>query len=105
MVILLSKKQQNAAGAKEQVWNEKSSTICECSGNFLNIMVSDDTFVKEALNFGIAREEVSKRKSFTIFEWNGNLLNIMVNGDPVVKEVLTVGVARKQAWTSLLPFV
>ena len=76
-----------------------SPAICECSGNFLNIMVRGDPSVKEALNIGVAREQSLTRKFSTICELSGNFLIIMINGDPVIKEALTVGVYREQAWT------
>ena len=42
----------NFGVARKQAWTRKSSTICEWSGNFLNIMVSGDPVVKEALTVG-----------------------------------------------------
>ena len=38
--------------AREQAWTSMSSTNCECSGNFFNIMVSSDPVVKESLIVG-----------------------------------------------------
>ena len=43
--------------AREQALTRKFSTICECSGIFLNMMINGDPVVKEALNAGIAREQ------------------------------------------------
>ena len=43
--------------SREHAWTRKSSTICEWSGNFLNIMVSGDPVVIEALTVGVARKQ------------------------------------------------
>ena len=65
-----------------------SKNFKRCS-NFLNIMVSGDTVVKEPLN--VARKKALTWKSFTVCECSDNFLHIMVSFDPFIKEALTVG--------------
>ena len=76
---LVIKEALNVCVAREQVLTRKSYAICECSGNFLNIMVSGDPVVNEALTVGL--EQARTRKSSTICECSFNILNIMVSGD------------------------
>ena len=38
--------------ARKQALTWKSFTVCECSDNFLHIMVSFDPFIKEGLTVG-----------------------------------------------------
>ena len=75
MEILLSKKPLMLALPENRLSTRKysiicimPSTICECSGNFLNIMVSGDLDVKQALTVGVAREQDWTRKSCSIPE-------------------------------------
>ena len=43
--------------SREQALRRKYSTISECSGNFLNIMISGDPVVKETLSVCVAGEQ------------------------------------------------
>ena len=56
----------------------KCSTICDCSGTFLNNINSHDPVFKEALTVSVARERLG-------------------HGDPVVKKAFIVGIAREYA--------
>ena len=63
---LVVRKALKVGVARENAWIRKSSTICEWSGNFINIMVRGDPVVKESLTVAVARKQAQTWKFSTV---------------------------------------